>query len=133
MLVEKWQPPASLSVPVSSSHFSLVHLPLSRFPHLILFQSVPLLTLSLLLYLFFSIFPSSPICIPSLPPFPTPYIHTYSSAVMACVQRTQLAKPKASAERNESYRHSFTGCVCLCACTGSMFCVAYGFNCDSCN
>lgn len=95
--------------------------------------SLCLLSFALLLYLlssliFFSLFRPLPFASFLFLPFsssalPNPlHTHTYPSAVMACVQRMQLAKPRASAEIDEHYRHSFTGCVCV-SFTGSLCCV----------
>lgn len=78
------------------------------------------LSLSNCIFSHFSSFYPSPIYILSLPLLffcpPQPLNKPYPSAVMACVQRTQLAKPRASAEIHERSWHSFTGCVCVCVC-----------------
>lgn len=135
-LLEKWRPPAIFFISVSSSHFSpsfsASALCLFPIPHFTCFQLVPLLTL-LFSFTFPSFLSAFSCCTPSAIyilslPFSSSALanslntHTYPSALMACVQRMQLAKPRASAEIDEYYWYSFTGCVCA-SCTGFLCCV----------
>lgn len=125
VLVEKWRPPAIFfSISVSSSHFSLSFSASALcLPFLTLHAfswSLCLLSFSLSLPLLYSLIFRVLLPLPFTSFFslyhllasPTPLIHTYPSALMACVQRMQLAKPRASAEIDEYYWYSFMGCVC---------------------
>lgn len=124
VLIQKWRLVSLFRIP----SFSAIVLSLSS-THLVL-AGPSAYSYTLLLYLFSYIF-FFPFCFhlhpfppsPSLLlPFPV-HRHTYPSAAMACIQRMQLAKPRASAERDECHWHSFTLCVSAFGSTVSLWCV----------